>query len=391
MPPPTARRRPTIVPHRGTRPAGRTAPVSAPRIEATEGEAAPERKAVVPSFSIGPVRPVAGRPLNMMVYGPYGHGKTTLAGSAEDVPAMRDVLFINAESGDMSLTNHRSLDVININKYKQLARIFEYLTLHCRWRDEGNIEALLEHERQLKSTIIPVEDQTEPVEEGRTWFEEQRLRTGRSMDEPFMYRTVILDSISELHKYLVYQFTGIDVGKAKLDIEVEKMEEWQVAQEMFRLLVRSFRDLPMNVIFVSAEAIEPEQRNKRRNPHAGQALPKLAGQMAADIAGFIDIVGYLVRDIGEDGETTRRLYLGAGYEGWISKHRFENLPDLDYVENPTLASLIELARKDAEYNGHSEPQRIEVSTGAPSGRRPVTAATQRGSRPRAASPGRSRR
>jgi hypothetical protein len=320
-----------------------------------------ERKAVQP-FSIGPVKPIGERWLNMMVYGPYGQGKTTFAASAEDVPTMRDVLFINAESGTMSLTGRRSLDTIDINKYDQLARIFEYLTLHCKWRDEGNTDKLLEYERRLKSGVIEPENQTQPVTLGRTWFEEQRIRIGKPMDEPFRYKTVILDSISELHKYLVYKFTGVDIGRTKLDEEIEQMESWQVAQEMFRLLIRSFRDLPMHTVFVSAEAIEPAERNKRRNPHAGQALPKLAGQMAADVAGFIDIVGYLNREIEPGGDTHRYLYLGAGYEGWISKHRFENLPDLEYVDNPTLASLIDLARKDAEHHGTSQARASSPSS-----------------------------
>jgi len=340
---PLARREPVV----SARPARGPTPAPAPTAQVPV-EPPVERKVVLP-FIIGPVQPVDERYLNVMVYGPYGHGKTTFGASALDVPAMRDVLFINAESGTMSLTSRRDLDTININKYDQLARIFEYLTVHCKYRDEGNVERLLEYERRYKSGIIPVKDQTTPVDPARTWFEEQRLRTGKPMDEPYIYHTVVLDSISELHKYLVYKFTGVDIGKTKLDEELEQMESWQVAQEMFRLLVRSFRDLPMHTIFVSGESIEPAERNRRRNPHAGQALPKLAGQMAADVAGFIDIVGYLVREIEAGGDTHRYLYLGAGYEGWISKHRFENLPDLEYVENPTLASLIDLARKDAEH------------------------------------------
>lgn len=311
------------------------------------------RKAIK-AFKIVPVKPVGLRKINMMVYGPYGHGKTTFATSAVDIASMNDVLFLNAESGDMSITNRRGLDIINISNYDQLARIFEYLTLHCKWRDEGNWEKLLEYELELKNTIVEKEDQTGEFDPERTWFEEQRIRTGKPMDEPYLYRTVILDSLSELHKYLVYKWTGIDVGTTKLDEEIEKMENWQQAQEQFRLLIRSFRDLPMNVIFVSAEAIEPNERNKKKNPHAGQSLPKLAGQMAGDVAGFIDIVGYLYREIVPGGDTHRYLYLGAGYEGWISKHRFENLPDLEYVEDPTLTSILDLARKDAENNGTSE-------------------------------------
>lgn len=295
------------------------------------------------------MRSVEGRPINMMIYGPYGHGKTTFAASAEDVESAQDVLFINADSGTMSLTNRRNLDTIDINTYKQYARVYEYLVRHCHYRDQNpmDVESMLREEIELKSWVVPLEEQVEPKEEGRTWFYEQRLRSGRSIDEPYVYRTVMIDSLSEIHKYLVYQFTGVEIGKTKLDEDVERMEEWQVAQEMFRTGIRSFRDLRMNVIFVCAEQLmEPDRKKGRRH---SMSLPKLAGQAAADVAGFIDIVGYLERTIDEGG-AIRRLYLGAGYEGWISKHRFENLPDLEYLENPTFASLLLLAQEDAQKN-----------------------------------------
>lgn len=350
------------------------------------------RKAIQ-AFKIVPVKPVGLRKINMMIYGPYGHGKTTFATSSVDVPSMNDVLFINAESGDMSITNRRSLDIIDISNYDQLARIFEYLSLHCKWRDEGNWDKLLEYEMELKNTIVDEADQTPPTDPMRTWFEEQRLRTGKPMNEPYLYRTVILDSLSELHKYLVYKWTGVNIGTTKLDEEIEKMENWQQAQEQFRLLIRSFRNLPVNTIFVSAEAIEPNERNKKKNPHAGQSLPKLAGQMAGDVAGFIDIVGYFYREIEPGGDTHRYLYLGAGYEGWISKHRFENLPDLEYVHDhhlngrcgPTLTSILDLARKDAEHGSSSEGTSAKRRAIAPTGHT-ASADTAHTSRPASHAP-----
>lgn len=356
------------------------------KMRADQAAAASGRKATVP-FSIGPVSPVHVRKLNMMIYGDYGFGKTTFAGSADDVPSMRDVLFINIDSGTMSVTNRRTMDFIDVDHYDQIARIFEFLSLHCYYRDQKprNVEKLLEYERELKSGLVPLEDQT-PDESGstdpeRTWFVEQRLRSGKPMDEPYIYETVIIDAISELHKLLIYKFTGVDITTAKLDEEVEKMDSWQAAQELFRLMVRAFRTLRLHTIFVSAQAIEPSERNKRRNPKAGQALPKLAGQMAGDIAGFVDIVGFLELIRTEEGGETRRLYLGAGYEGWISKHRFENLPDLDYVDNPTLNSLIELARKDAEAHGTSQARSDEDSSSSltTTSNRASSAAAQRSS------------
>lgn len=341
-------------------------------------ESSSERIPVAP-FQITYVRPVGSRPLNMLIYGPFGHGKTTFGGSALDVASMRDVLMIDADSGDMSLTSRRDLDIIKINKWDTLGRILEFLVKHCYLRDQGKFDELLELEKFYKSDLVPISDQTAPVDPNRTWFEEQRIRTGKPMDEPYVYRTTLIDTLSECYKYLIYKYTGVIIGKTKITEDVERMEEWQSAQELFRLFIRSFRDLAMNVIFICAENIEPEMKNNKRNKRAGQALPALAGQMATGVATFLDIVGYLVREDLEGGEKHRYLYLGAGYEGWISKHRFENLPDLEYVEDPTLSSIIDLARKDAEAHGTSSAPRAVEAQSEPTRRTTRSVSPQRGS------------
>lgn len=344
------------------------------RIRTDQADATAGRRLGLP-FSIGPVLPVHIRKLNAMFYGYFGFGKTSLAASADDVASMRDVLFINTDEGTMSITSRRTMDFVLVTAYDQIARIFEFMSLHCYYRDmkPRNIEKLLEYERDLKATIIPIEDQT-PDEDGnldpeRTWFVEQRLRSGKPMDEPYIYNTVIIDTISELHRLLVFKFTGVDLNKVKLDEELEAMDSWREAQAMFQMMIRAFRTLPVHSFFLSAEAIEPAERNKKRNPKAGMALPKLAGQAAGEVASAVDMVGYLdlSREENEGGETkeTRRLYLGAGYAGWISKHRFENLPELDYIESPTMQSLIDLARKDATHGtseSNTEPGQLTVAS-----------------------------
>lgn len=388
---PTNRRPPgTVAPEAGAVEETRSAAsIFKSRLKADQAAATLGLKKGLP-FSIGPVQPVHIRPINAMFYGDFGFGKTTLAASANDVPSMNDVLFINVDEGTMSITSRRTMDIIRVSAYDQIARIFEYLSLHQYYRDAKprNVEKLLEYEIELKSEIIPLEDQT-PDADGntdpeRTWFVEQRIRSGKPMDEPYIYNTVIIDTISELHRLLVYKFTGIDLNVVNLSEEVEKMDSWQEAQEMFRLMVRAYRTLRMHTILLSSQAIEPSERNKRRNPKAGQALPKLAGQMAGDVASFVDMVGYLEL-IREEGQETRRLYLGAGYADWISKHRFENLPGLEFVDNPTMQSLIDLAREDATHGTgltNSSSQLVSVASPADSAR---TATPQRSRTANAAS------
>lgn len=325
-------------------------------------------------FQIGPVLPIHIRPINAMFYGDYGFGKTTLAASAEDVPSMRDVLFINTDEGTMSITSRRTMDFIRQTAYDQIARIFEYLSLHCYYRDQRprNIEKLLEYERDLKSYVVPMEDQTVtddfPADPERAWFVEQRLRSGKPMDEPYIYNTVIIDTLTELHRLLIYKFVGIDLNKVKLDEQVEVMDEWREAQEMFVTMIRAFKTLPMHTIFLASMAIEPSERNKRRNPKAGQMLPKMPGKAPGEVASLIDIVGFLEKTIQtpeEGGGETRRLFLAAGYADWISKHRFENMPGLEFIDNPTMQKLIDIAKEDASYGSgqpNSNTQLVPVSS-----------------------------
>jgi len=47
---------------------------------------------------------VAGR-MKILVYGPQGAGKTYLAATAQDHPAMRDVLFLSIEGGLMTVAH----------------------------------------------------------------------------------------------------------------------------------------------------------------------------------------------------------------------------------------------------------------------------------------------
>ena len=71
------------------------------------------------------------RYLKMLVYGNYGVGKTTLACTACSVPNMQDVLMINAEAGDLSVTEF-DLDEITVRNFATLGRINEFLRQHCK-------------------------------------------------------------------------------------------------------------------------------------------------------------------------------------------------------------------------------------------------------------------
>lgn len=249
--------------------------------------------------------------IKALIYGPYGAGKTTFAASAAEVPAMQRVLFVDAESGSMSLSG-MDIDVVRINKYSQLARIYEFLRLHCRWRDSGETDKLRQLEERFRG----------PIPSGV---------------EPKQYNTVVIDSLTEVQKYCMYSLLNIEftTENIKLDnvVDTPQFKEWGESAEMIRLLIRSFRDLPMHVIFVCSEQEKDDENRVIRRPN-------LPGKLAGESQGFFDVVGYLRSAVTNEGEVARRLYLRAG-PNFVAKHRFRGV-DAAHLDNPTMTSLLEL-------------------------------------------------
>jgi len=271
----------------------------------------PAKPNIAPApFAIVPIRK-RQRYLKMLIYGEYGVGKTTLAASAAFVPDMCDVLLIDAESGDMSIEDIDSehIDTVPVSNHRQFARLHEFLGLHCAARDKGDEDALW----KLQNRFAP---------------EINVLRK---------YKTVIIDSLTEVQKMAMYQLLGIKVGEHSLDIEPDspQFKEWNTSSEMILLLVRSFRDLPMNVIVVCSQDVEIDDKKRMYR------TPALPGKLSSRVQGFFDCVGYYVAGAAnEGGEIQRRLWLQPG-KTFHAKNRFPRF-DGAYVDDPDMFAIYEL-------------------------------------------------
>ena len=138
------------------------------------------------------VKPVQERSqyFNMLIYGDSGTGKTTLAGSADEVPEMRPVLFVDIEGGTESLRHsYPEVETVRVTTWKEMQNVYNVLY-------EGNHE----------------------------------------------YKTVVLDSLTEIQKFNMYTIMESVVQKRPdLDPDVPSMREWGKNLEQLRKMVRGFR------------------------------------------------------------------------------------------------------------------------------------------------------
>jgi len=258
--------------------------------------------------------------IKLLVYGGYGSGKTRLCGTAAAVPHMRDVLFINCEAGDLTLLTEMEalsekdksyIDIIRVKNYAQLARVHEFLKVHCRYRDmpfdEG--EPLL---KQLELKLFPQADPKAPARR---------------------YQTAIVDSVTEAETFSMYSLLAI-TDNTRLDEETTAPEwaEYKKNNSQLMRLSRAMRDLPMNILMTAASSYVQNE--------AKQFIfqPALTGKLAKQIQGFMDVVGFLHVVPGEGGSRIHRM-LAHPTPRVDAKCRFSNFKQ-PYWDNPTMQSIL---------------------------------------------------
>ena len=151
--------------------------------------------------------------VNMLIYGEPGVGKTILAGSASEIEAMGPVLFIDIEGGTMSLRNKfPDVDVVRVSSWADMLMVYNDL---------------------------------------------------QSSDK---YRTVVLDSLTEIQKFSMYHIMkDLLESDPDRDPDVPGLREWGKNSEQVRRFVRAFRDLPVNTIFTALAATDKDPKTGEFN------------------------------------------------------------------------------------------------------------------------------
>lgn len=222
--------------------------------------------------------------LNILIYGDSGVGKTRLAGSADDVPEMRSVLVVDFEGGAETLKHcYPNCDTVRVESWKEVQNVYDELYA-------GNHK----------------------------------------------YKTVILDSLTEVQKFNMYNVMQNLIEKHEdRDVDVPSMREWGINLEQMRKFVRAFRDLPMNTIFTALMVSEKDNKTGLtvKEPH-------LSGKLKKEVAAFLDIVVFMyMREMEIDNETKQaHLLLSQATDTCTAKDRTSKLPQV--MIEPTMAEIM---------------------------------------------------
>ena len=234
---------------------------------------------------------------NLLIYGESSVGKSTLAGSSVEVPEMRPVIFLDIEGGTLSLRDrYPEVEKVRIDNWNDLVGVYVDLK-----------------------------------------------------ENPGRYKTVVLDSISELEEFGMEEIMHRAVSKAESegderDPDLPGIGEHGKSSNRMRKVIRRFRDLEMNTIFTALERVDIDKKNRRT------IRPRLSPKLSSQVSGFLDVVLYMYKKDTE--EEIKRVVLCDSTDEVIAKDRTNRLPQT--IVEPTMAMIYDLAmRSDNAMRGDS--------------------------------------
>jgi hypothetical protein len=232
--------------------------------------------------------------LNGMFFGEYGVGKTHLLGTAADYEMTSPLLIFDIDGGVQTLSDKENIDVVQVRSYEEI------------------IDA-------ITSLYDSVDSSGE-----------------------MYYKTLGVDTFSEFAGLdLAYVMRSRASDNPRLDEDVADQYGYNKSGAHLRRVVRMLRDLPCNTILTSHVADVQDSLGKI------QYYPMLAGKLRKQIPGFLDFVGYMKAEVGDDGEIVRSMQF-VKTDRVAAKQRSCGFDDLEI--NPTIPSLW-MKRQQHKENG----------------------------------------
>jgi hypothetical protein len=247
------------------------------------------------------IQPSAARYLKALIFSPPGHGKTWLAGTAQDDPRTSPCLFIDFEGGTDTLVG-RDIDVVRIRDWKDYQEAF------------------------------------------------QIAQSGR-------YRSCVVDSLGETQLFALTTILGNNKVK-RYDDDLLTQQDYGIALVQMRRFVRQWRDLDLHIIMtaLARDAIDARE--------GSIVVPKFAGQFTEDAGAMMSVVAYLALTTDDKTKQTRRVLLLKNQPKYRVKARTPMDVDVpDTLDDPTIGRLLDVLHFPAA-EGRTEPATVTAGPAA---------------------------
>lgn len=259
--------------------------------------------------------------VKMLLYGAPGVGKTTFAAQAGDHSALAPVLFLNFEGGLLSVVERGDIDEVPINSMDDLEEVYESL---------------------------------------------------RTQDPAYNdYRTIVIDSGSELYSQALVEATEIGMARAQRQgkniqdrtvDDTELSDYGRASKQVFRIF-RAFRDLPINLITTSTAKFTFPRNADKTLVDPIDVGPSFSGNLANQMLGLFDFVHYMYLTEDENGDTIRCILTEKAGAYNAKTRGFTFAQSLGaVVENPYLPEMYNLLLQTASSDARPEIRPMESTT-----------------------------
>jgi hypothetical protein len=219
----------------------------------------------------------------LLVYGEPGVGKTYFCATAQDSEDTRPMLFLDVEGGVVTIRKRKDIDV----------------------RPVRSIDDVVQVQNEL-------------------------------FKDPSYYKTVVLDSLSELQRLDMRTIMKVEKATARnpeaIDEDVATQRAWGKSRERLSRIIRAYRDLPCHTIMTALVGTEQEDKDSPVKLY----YPSMPGKLRGEVPGYFDVVGFMQAVPDSSGGITRTLQVQKT-KRVVAKDRTGSLGDI--INNPTIPML----------------------------------------------------